>query len=60
MAMVVAHNNYRVWDCKSYCRFKITVTEDEISKLPTLELLFGDYWLQVLPEDYILFYENDS
>ena len=55
--MVVAHNNYSLsLDGPAF----ISVTEDEISKFPTLELLFGDYWLQFLPEHYMLFYENDS
>lgn len=58
--MVVAHNNFSRWNCYRKCKFMITVTEDEISKLPTLELLFGDYWIQVLPEHYIIFYENES
>jgi len=58
---MVAHNNYSTWwGCYGNCLYIITVNEDEISKLPTLELLFGDYWLQVLPEHYILFYENES
>ncbi len=48
--MVVAHNNYSF---SGKGPTLISVTEDEISKFPTLELLFGDYWLQVLPEHYI-------
>lgn len=56
IAMVVAHNNYSY----SFNGAFISVTEDEISKLPTLELLFGDYWLQVLPKHYLFNYAKEN
>ena len=31
----------------------INVSADDYSKLPALEFLYGDYWLQALPEDYM-------
>jgi len=36
----------------------INVSVDDYAKLPALELLFGEYWLQALPEDYMTFYNG--
>lgn len=36
----------------------INVSADNYSKLPALEFLYGDYWLQALPEDYMHSFED--
>jgi len=36
----------------------INVSAEDYARLPALELLFGEYWLQVLPEDYMNLYNG--
>ena len=33
---------------------------DDISDLPSFEMLYGGYWFEVLPEDYIVEVSNDG
>ena len=32
----------------------------EIANMPKFEILFGDYWFEVLPEDYVTDIERDN
>lgn len=36
----------------------INVSKTNYAKLPALEFLFGEYWLQALPEDYMNYYNG--
>jgi len=36
----------------------MAVSADNYSKLPALEFLYGNYWLQALPEDYMGYYNG--
>ena len=33
---------------------------DDLSNLPTIDILYGGIWLEILPEDYIVDFEQDN
>ena len=51
MGLLLAHNSDEWWNTDLNV---ISVPDDAaVAKLPALEFLYGDYWVQVRPEDYM-------
>ena len=52
MGLLLAHNSDDWWSAETNL---LTVpTANDVSMLPALEFLFGDYWVQIRPEDYMI------
>jgi hypothetical protein len=52
MGLLLAHNSDDWWNAETNV---ISVpTAEDVEALPALEFLYGDYWVSVRPEDYML------
>lgn len=52
MGLLLSHNSDDWWSAET--NLLTVLTADDVSALPALEFLFGDYWVQARPEDYMI------